>query len=1309
MIECPELSALEAAPLAPGIESHLESCESCRLVVSLYEQTRGVAEADRDCSQFDALLAARRDGTLGRAAANLLARHLASCEACRAVEHTLSPTTDAHGDHSTFPRVDPGAYALGLEIGRGGMGRILSARDLRVGRPVAVKELLSRAPRLAARFEREARVTARLQHPGIVPIYEVGRWPDGTPFYSMRMYEGRTLREALDKAGSLAARISLLPAAIAASEAVAFAHGQRVIHRDLTPSNVMVGAYGETVVIDWGLAKDLAEPEPSESADLEPHPSDSAELTNDGVVLGTVAYMPPEQANAQPVDERADVYALGAILYHVLAGVPPYRVTPSSSLLVQVKAGPPVPVEQLVEAAPRDLSSIVAKAMARDPADRYPTARELVDELKRFQTGRIVEAHEYTPLERVRRFITRNRAPVVVTAFAVLLLGVLGAIAVGRVLRERKVAEATVRTLLEEEGRVELLAGNSLRALAYLDAAFNAADEPSAALEFMRAVALRDISTIEGDLDCGGYVRDLNFAPDGLTLVATCNDRAKLWRLADRSPVATLGPFVGGFAHLAYSHDGKTLVTWGADGVARLWDAASGRLLRSLLHAADVTITFATFTPDDRLVSTSGHDGWAKLWNAETGQLVRSIRGSSAPLLHHLYGLFSHDGKHLLTLTIEGIGIAWDVATGQRAGSFEHGAVTLGGELWKDGPRAVTCGMDRLVKVWNTETGALVAQLSGATNVVWACRFSNDGTRVLGSSHDHRAYVWDVASGAAIASVDHGSPVWMSFFSPDGTQFVTISLAGSSVKVWDARTGDLLAGHLTHGGGIAKFSPDGTRLVAALGDGRIRIWRGSERVLRASYTTPVGEALLAVNGDGSRAAIASANGSVAIRDMRSGTTIATPPLRAPIAASSSSFVGTVDGGAIVLHAVDGRTNAVFPLHATPRALALTADGHRVVVELADRDVEVWDVDRRARLVTLTGARHAVASHDGRRALAWSDDGAVIVWDVDAQRTTSTLAVSGAFEPIGFAAGGHRVVLVQRTQGSQRVTIWNADTGASLATLDGSLAHPTLDPTATRLTVIRGDQRVEIWNLLAPSLDRPDTAFISDQLQHAQLAPAGDLVAAVDGLGETVLVMAATDGRVLARWRIAHDTPVVSQDGFDSPRASVSWSSDGKTIVMTSVPEPARVMKAAILGSETAAHLAAWNVDTHFYDTDGRPLSDSMLASLVRRNVPWQVRGGRLEPALARLHGRVVRAGVPAAGVTIGLVFRKPPDLDGEIMRSQVTIVDKPLDPLVVDAAGGFSRELAPGRYTLTVAVPGGAQRTIELDLTVGDGPREIAL
>ena len=224
MPDCPVLGALEA-PHTGGVRDHLARCASCRLVVELVEERRrGLDASDREveCARFEMLIAAREEGTIGSAAGELLTAHLRECGACSAVAATLIPTSDRSG-HSTLPAVSTAAYELGREVARGGMGRILEARDLRIGRQVAVKELLGKSPSLAARFEREARVTARLQHPGIVPIYEIGKWPDGTPFYAMRMVEGRTLRDELRHRGTLGERLGLLPAVIAAADAVAFA------------------------------------------------------------------------------------------------------------------------------------------------------------------------------------------------------------------------------------------------------------------------------------------------------------------------------------------------------------------------------------------------------------------------------------------------------------------------------------------------------------------------------------------------------------------------------------------------------------------------------------------------------------------------------------------------------------------------------------------------------------------------------------------------------------------------------------------------------------------------------------------------------------------------------------------------------------------------------------------------------------------------------------------------------------------------------------------------------------------------------
>src|SRR5262245_32048960 len=233
---------------------------------------------------------------------------------------TSQPDTSATllpSDLDTAPR---GRYELLHDHARGGAGRVMRAYDPRLRRTVAVKESLRSTDQARARFVREAQLTARLQHPGIVPVHELARWPDGQPFYAMKMVSGRSLKALLAEKSGLAARLELLPNVIAVAETIAYAHSERVIHRDLKPGNIMIGAFGETVVIDWGLAKNLGEPDVA-PASLGPwrdagETGESATAT--GMVLGTPAYMPPEQARGETVDERADVYALGAILYELL-------------------------------------------------------------------------------------------------------------------------------------------------------------------------------------------------------------------------------------------------------------------------------------------------------------------------------------------------------------------------------------------------------------------------------------------------------------------------------------------------------------------------------------------------------------------------------------------------------------------------------------------------------------------------------------------------------------------------------------------------------------------------------------------------------------------------------------------------------------------------------------------------------------------------------------------------------------------------------------------------------------------------------
>jgi len=392
------------------------------------------------------------------------------------------------------------------ELAGGGDGHIAVAVDRKLGRRVVLKRPAARADDLG--LEREARVLARLEHPSIVPIHDAGRDRDGTPFYAMKLVDGETLEARIARATRFDERLALLAIVTAVSEAMAYAHAQGVIHRDLKPASIVVGAFGEAVIIDWGQARVIDEPGEGDP-----------DAPGDGLARDAAGYLAPEQAAGQPVDRRTDVHALGALLYHVLSGVPPLGPATGEAASGAV-LGAPIAVDVREPRVPRELAAIVRKAMARAPDQRYPSAVELAEDLRRYRDGRLVAAHRYRPWTRVWRSARRHPGRVALT---------LGALAVAAASWALVSADRAAPALLCSEVDAEVRAIWNPEVAARLERAF-AASGAGQALASGRAVvaaltARTDRIAALRRSACRATRITREQSPDALDLQLTCLGR----------------------------------------------------------------------------------------------------------------------------------------------------------------------------------------------------------------------------------------------------------------------------------------------------------------------------------------------------------------------------------------------------------------------------------------------------------------------------------------------------------------------------------------------------------------------------------------------------------------------------------------------------------------------------------------------------------------------------------------------------------------------------------------------------------------
>jgi len=356
------------------------------------------------------------------------------------------------------------------------MGRVVEANDTVLGRTVAVKEALSGDDEVIRRFRREIAITARLEHPSIVPVHDAGILPDGAPFYVMRKVTGRPLTELIGAAKTLEQRLALLPHVVAAAQALAHAHKRGVVHRDIKPSNILVGELGETIVIDWGLAKVVGEADDPHGPQGPATPVDAGTSlrTRIGSVFGTPGFMAPEQVRGEEVGARSDVYALGATLYYTLTRSPPHASASETEMMAAAAAGPAQPIGEVVPGLPRELSTIIDKALAFDDRVRYADAGALAEDLQH------------------ARFVRRNKLAVTVAAVALATVAAGGTLALRSIVhaRDRADAQALLATQrqrdAEEASTRERVRGDQLE---LQQAETLATSNPTAAVALLKSLA----------------------------------------------------------------------------------------------------------------------------------------------------------------------------------------------------------------------------------------------------------------------------------------------------------------------------------------------------------------------------------------------------------------------------------------------------------------------------------------------------------------------------------------------------------------------------------------------------------------------------------------------------------------------------------------------------------------------------------------------------------------------------------------------------------------------------------------------------
>jgi WD40 repeat protein len=1021
-----------------------------------------------------------------------------------------------------------GDYELVEEIARGGMGVVYRARQVSLNRVVALKMILAGQFASAGevtRFRQEAENAANLDHPNIVPIYEVGEH-QGQQYFSMKLIKGGSLAGTMDEVRRDPRRVAQLLASVA--RAVHHAHQRGVLHRDLKPANILLDAAGEPHVTDFGLAKRL---------------QGDVRLSQSGTIVGTPSYMAPEQARGEKsLTVAADVYALGAILYELLTGRLPHVGSTIADVLLQALEKEPAPPRKLKPDVDRDLETICLKCLQKEPVKRYESAASLADDLERFCSGEPIQARPVGQVERLWRWCKRQ--PALATASAAAVLGVLLALvtfAVAFFLVSESLDQEYQQRVAAEKLAIdnELLAkekdGQRLAAVkAEADAKANerkAKDQEAKAMENERAAKFQALRAenarhaIQIDLALRAWERnDVIEAERVLNEVSEpfqqTWEQRHLRDLCKRKALPLLGHTDGVYS-VALSSDGRRIISGSHDGTIKVWDATTGQEKLTLKGRTRFFINSVAYSDDGRRIASGCEDGTVQVWDATTGQEQLSIKGHRNPV----YSVaFSPDGRCFASVGFDMTVKVWDAATGKEKLTLEgHTEQVNSVAFSSDGRRIVSGSHDHTIKVWDVATGQEKLTLKGHTFGVNSVAFSSDGRRIVSGSNDRTVKVWDAESGQEKLTLKgNENEVWSVAISKNGRWIVSGEKNGRFVKVWDAGSGReklTLKGHT--GGYISvAISGDGERIVSGSLDSTVSVWspaEGQEKLTLKGHT--FNRTSVAISGDGRRIVSGGSDRTVKVWDAATGQ---------------------------LKRALTGHKKLVS-------CVAISADGRRMVsgggFMNEPGEVKVWDAETGQQTFNLEGHREGVSSvaisGDGRRIVSGSYDATVRVWDATTGQEQLAWNLKLNVYSVAISADGHYIVA---GCADKTVRVWDATTGLEKFTLKGHTWYVTC-------VAITGDSRL----IVSGTFDPDNRPWESTEIKVWDAATGQEKLTAKGSMGRLEsLAISADGGRIVSGhhlgvrvWDTATGQEKLSLKGHRNIVDCVAISGDNQRIVSAS--------------------------------------------------------------------------------------------------------------------------------------------------------------